>query len=77
MAHDLILKPDVDENGLSEPVNVFLKSGEITVAYCNAKTKLWYSLEDPTGFSKDVMYWSYIDFPKSWDYDEKFYGGAE
>jgi len=77
MAHDAqVIKPNTNESGVSDPVNVFMANGEIVIAWWNAKTNLWYSIDDPTGWAKDVLFWSEIDFPKhNWDYDEKLYAG--
>lgn len=77
MVHDAnLIKPQVNEEGISDPVNAFTENGEIVVAWWNANTKCWYSVDDPTGWGK-VPFWSEIEYPKHWNYDKDLYSCAD
>ena len=83
MVHDAkIEKPQVNENGVSDPVNVFTDNGMVLVAWWDAKQKCWWNIEsDNFGLRREwfgnVQFWVEIDFPHYWNYDSDVYGGVE
>lgn len=68
-----LLKPMTNAQGISDPVNVFLDDGRVYVAWWDANKKMWCEMDGET-YGTGVVAWSYIDFPKNWNYDPEKYG---
>lgn len=68
-------KPQIDQNGVSDPVAVFTDKQEVLVAWWNEKDLKWHTSDEREDIS--VLYWSKIEFPHGWFYDASLYGGAE
>lgn len=64
-------KPMTNDQGVSDPVNVFTTNGMVLVAWWNSKDKYWHSLDGDT--FGNVIWWSAISFPKGWEYDDSIY----
>lgn len=76
MIHDAkIEKPFVNEQGISDPVNVFTTNGMILVAWWDENDKCWHDINGETFGA--VKYWSNINFPTGWSYDSELYGGEK
>lgn len=76
MIHDVkIKKPETNEQGISDPVNVFTDNGLVLVAWWDERDKYWHTIDDET--FGNAKAWSNINFPTGWDYDSELYGGGE
>lgn len=76
MAYDAkIYKPMVDENGVSDPVDIFTDKGECPTAWWDANTQTW-NTTDGESFGGGVLYWAEKQFPVGWNYDSELYGGV-
>lgn len=71
-----IVKPMVDKNGLSDPVDIFTDMGECPTAWWDANTQTWNTV-DGESFNGGVLYWVEKQFPKGWNYDSELYGGVK
>lgn len=74
--HDAnIEKPFVDENGLSDPVLVFMDCGEMLVAQWDAHKKEWYG--ESQSFNVGVKYWREIPLPTGWKISDIYWEVVE
>lgn len=77
MTHDVkIEKPRVGTDGLSDPVNLFDEDGKLHIAQWYEPKNCWLEIidgEKQTYGDKGMHWWSEIQFPHGYVYDDVYY----
>lgn len=75
MVYDAKLeKPMTNEQGISDPVNVFTTNNMVLVAWWDENDNYWHTIDGETFGS--VKFWTNIEYPIGWYYNSDLYGGA-
>lgn len=69
-------KPLVDEHGISDPVILFDEDGRLHIAQWFKEKNCWFEVLDGEGQTygdKGMQWWSEIEFPGGYNYDDEYY----